>query len=289
MSDTQPHKRVITTRIEKRFAETKEAGRAALVTFITAGDPNYDASLQLLKSLPSAGADVIEIGMPFTDPMADGPAIQAASLRALAGGQTVVKTLEMVRVFRKEETETPVILMGYYNPIYRYGPERFLKDAKAAGVDGLIIVDLPPEEDEELCIPALEAGLNFIRLATPTTDNARLEKVLTNTSGFVYYVSIAGVTGTAAPDPDIVSGHVQRLKRQTDLPIAVGFGVKTPEQAKEIAGGGADGVVVGSAIVNLVLDHLDGSGVPSEEMIPVITDYVRSLAEGIASTSRGTK
>ena len=228
---------------------------------------------------------MIEIGMPFTDPMADGPAIQAASLRALKAGQTVVKTLEMVRAFRDEESETPVILMGYYNPIYSYGRERFLSDAREAGVDGLIIVDLPPEEDEELCIPALQAGLNFIRLATPTTDDVRLEKVLTNTSGFVYYVSIAGITGTAAPEPDVVSGHVQRIKRQTDLPVAVGFGVKTPEQARAIAGGGADGVVVGSAIVNLVLDHLDGSGVPSKDMIPAISGYVRSLAEGIADAA----
>ncbi|MBZ0218675.1 MAG: tryptophan synthase subunit alpha [Fimbriimonadaceae bacterium] len=270
------------SRIENRFAQTKKAGRAALVTFVTAGDPNYDASLELLKSLPAAGADVIEIGMPFTDPMADGPAIQAASLRALAGGQTVVKTLEMVRAFRERETDTPVILMGYYNPIYRYGPARFLEDARGAGVDGLIIVDLPPEEDRELCLPALQAGLNFIRLATPTTDNARLEKVLTNTSGFVYYVSIAGVTGTAAPDPKSVSGHVRRIKERTDLPVAVGFGVKTPEQAKAIADGGADGVVVGSAIVSLVLDHLDDSGVPSGNMIPAITAYVRSLANGLA-------
>jgi len=280
MTDTRSQ-----TRIEKRFAAAGRAGRAALVTFITAGDPNYDASLALLKSLPAAGADIIEVGMPFTDPMADGPAIQAASLRALKAGQTVPKTLDMVRAFREQESETPIILMGYYNPIYRYGHERFLTDARNAGVDGLIIVDLPPEEDEELCIPALAAGMNFIRLATPTTDNTRLEKVLTNTSGFVYYVSIAGITGTAAPDPDVVSGHVQRIKRQTDLPVAVGFGVKTPEQARAIAAGGADGVVVGSAIVNQVLDHLDGSGVPSEEMIPAISAYIRSLAEGIADAA----
>ncbi len=269
------------TRIEKRFASTKASGRAALVTFITAGDPNPGSSLELLKSLPGAGADIIEIGMPFTDPMADGPAIQAASLRALKAGQTLAKTLEMVREFRKHENETPVILMGYFNPIYRYGTTRFLEDARCAGVDGLIVVDLPPEEDRELCLPAVKAGLNFIRLATPTTDNARLEKVLTNASGFVYYVSITGVTGSAAPDPAQVAGHVHRIKDCTDLPVAVGFGVKTPDQVRAIADAGADGVVVGSAIVTRVLDHLDGSGVPSQKMIPAITAYVRSLADAL--------
>lgn len=270
------------SRIEMRFAETRAVGRAALVTFVTAGDPGYEDSLELIKALPGAGADVIEIGMPFTDPMADGPAIQASSLRALDSGQDMIKTLQMVRDFRADDKATPIILMGYYNPIYIYGSDRFLKDAKEAGVDGLIVVDLPPEEDEELCLPALEAGLNFIRLATPTTDNNRLERVLTNTSGFVYYVSITGITGSAAPDPKAVSGHVERIKTQTDLPIAVGFGVKTPEQARAIADGGADGVVVGSALVNLVLEHTEKAGKAKKSMVSAVTDLVQSLAGAIA-------
>jgi tryptophan synthase alpha chain len=216
------------TRIETRFAELKAAARPAMVTFVTAGDPDYETSLAILKALPAAGADVVELGMPFSDPMADGPAIQAAGRRALKGGQTMVKTLEMVRAFRAGDQETPIVLMGYYNPIYVYGNERFLADAKDAGVDGLIIVDLPPEEDEELCIPALGAGLNFIRLATPTTDDKRLPKVLSNTSGFVYYVSIAGITGTKAPDSTQVAEAVDRIKQRTDLPVAVGCGGTTP-------------------------------------------------------------
>src|SRR6202140_1582257 len=221
----------MSTRIEQRFAALKPEGRAALVTFVTAGDPDYATSLQILRALPQAGADVIELGMPFTDPMADGPAIQASSLRALKAGQNMKKTLAMVAEFRQGDALTPLVLMGYYNPIYIYGVARFLVDAKAAGVDGLIVVDLPPEEDEELCLPAPQAGLNFIRLATPTTDDNRLPAVLANTLGFVYYVSITGITGSGAPDADKVHAAVTRIKRHTQLPVAVGFGVRTAKQA----------------------------------------------------------
>jgi tryptophan synthase alpha chain len=270
----------MTTRIDKRFAELREAARPALVTFVTAGDPDYDTSLAIAKALPAAGADVIELGMPFSDPMADGPAIQAAGLRALKGGQTMVKTLQMVRAFRESDPDTPIVLMGYYNPIYIYGNERFLADAKDAGVDGLIIVDLPPEEDEELCIPALKAGLNFIRLATPTTDDKRLPMVLTNTSGFVYYVSIAGITGTKAPDSATVGAAVERIKRHTDLPVAVGFGVTKPDQAAAI-GRNADGVVVGSALVRAVETSLDGEGRATEGTVSAVTDLVAALAQGV--------
>ncbi len=220
----------MTTRIDKRFAELKREGRAGLIAFITAGDPDAATSLKVLKALPQAGADIIELGMPFSDPMADGPAIQASSQRALKAGQTMVKTLAMVKAFREQENATPIVLMGYYNPIYVYGVDRFLADAVAAGVDGLIVVDMPPEEDAELRPPGGQAGLNFIRLATPTTDARRLPAVLANTSGFLYYVSIAGITGTAAPDLGKVAAHVGRIKAKTDLPIAVGFGVKTKEQ-----------------------------------------------------------
>ena len=251
----------MTTRIDKRFADLKAEGRAALVTFTMAGDPDYATSLALTKALPKAGADVLELGMPFTDPMADGPAIQAAGLRALAAGQDMIKTLKLVREFRTGDDATPIVLMGYYNPIYVYGVEKFLIDAKAAGVDGLIVVDLPPEEDDELCIPALKAGLNFIRLATPTTDDKRLPAVLNNTSGFVYYVSITGITGAAAPDASKVGQAVQRIKRHTKLPVCVGFGVRTAESAADIART-ADGVVVGSALVGAVKDSLDGNGKP---------------------------
>ena len=247
------------TRIDTKFAALKREGRAGLVTFVTAGDPDYDVSLKILKGLPAAGADVIELGMPFSDPMADGPAIQAASQRALKGGHTMAKTLAMVKAFREQDDTTPIVLMGYYNPIYVYPVERFLHDALKAGVDGLIVVDVPPEEDVELCVPALQAGLNFIRLATPTTDAKRLPAVLANTSGFVYYVSIAGITGTAAPDISGVKAHLARIKAHTDLPIAVGFGVKTPEQVSEIAEI-AEGVVVGSAIVSALADSLDQTG-----------------------------
>ena len=241
----------MTTRIDRRFAALKGDGRAAFVTFTMAGDPDYETSLAILKALPKAGADVIELGMPFTDPMADGPAIQAAGLRALKAGQTMIKTLRAVREFRAGDDTTPIVLMGYYNPIYVYGVERFLADAKASGVDGLIVVDLPPEEDVELCLPSMKTGLNFIRLATPTTDDKRLPVVLTNTSGFVYYVSITGITGAAAPDPGKVAAAVTRIKRHTQLPVCVGFGVRTAEQARAIAGA-ADGVVVGSALVEAI-------------------------------------
>ena len=277
----------MSTRIDKRFAALKKEGRAALVTFIMAGDPEYDTSLAIAKALPKAGADIIELGMPFTDPMADGPAIQAAGLRALKAGQRMTRTLSLVRDFRKDDDDTPIILMGYYNPIYIYGNERFLADAKAAGVDGLIIVDLPPEEDDELCLPALKAGINFIRLATPTTDDKRLPKVLTNTSGFVYYVSVTGVTGTAAPDTSKVTGAVARIKRHTRLPVAVGFGVKTAEQARAIAEG-ADGVVVGSALVDAMFKSLDKTGKAGAGTVNAVTQLVSALAQGVRSARRVT-
>jgi tryptophan synthase alpha chain len=249
----------VTTRIDKKFAELKREGRAGLVAFITAGDPDHDTSLAVLKGLPGAGADIIELGMPFSDPMADGPAIQASSQRALKAGQTMKKTLAMVSAFRADDATTPVVLMGYYNPIYVYPVDRFIVDAAKAGVDGLIVVDMPPEEDAELRPQAGKAGLNFIRLATPTTDAKRLPAVLANTSGFVYYVSIAGITGTKAPDLADVKGHVGRIKAQTSLPVAVGFGVKTEEQVSAIAGI-AEGVVVGSALVGAIAQSLDGNG-----------------------------
>jgi tryptophan synthase alpha chain len=270
----------MTARIDSRFAALRKAARPALVTFVTAGDPDYDTSLALLKALPAAGADIIEIGMPFSDPMADGPAVQAAGLRALRAGQTMTKTLAMVREFRGGDRETPIVLMGYYNPIYIYGNERFLADAKAAGVDGLIVVDLPPEEDEELCIPAMKAGLNFIRLATPTTDDARLPTVLKNTSGFVYYVSITGITGTKVPDNLRVAEAVDRIKRHTDLPVAVGFGINTPEQAAAI-GRNADGVVVGSALVRAVEKSLDGEKRGTAKTVAAVTDLVSALSQGV--------
>ena len=273
-----------TTRIDRRFAELKEQGRAALVTFVTAGDPDFETSVEIIKGLPAAGADVIELGMPFTDPMADGPAIQVASLRALAAGQTMVRTLELVRAFRASDDGTPIVLMGYYNPIYVYGVEQFLKDALDAGVDGLIVVDLPPEEDDELCIPALDAGLNFIRLATPTTDGERLPTVLTNTSGFVYYVSVLGITGTKSPDIASVTDAVARIKGHTDLPVAVGFGVKTAEQAAAIARG-ADGVVVGTALVNAVRDSLDADGKAGSTTTSSVLGLVGELAGGVRSVS----
>ena len=274
------------TRIEARFADLKAEGRAALVTFVTAGDPDYDTSLELLRALPGAGADVIELGMPFTDPMADGPAIQASSLRALAAGQNMIRTLKLVSEFREGDNDTPIVLMGYYNPIYIYGVDRFIADAKAAGVDGLIVVDLPPEEDHELCIPALGEGLNFIRLATPTTDDKRLPKVLTNTSGFVYYVSVTGITGSKAPDISRVNEAVSRIKRHTDLPVAVGFGVRTAEQAAGIASG-ADGVVVGSALVNTIKESLDGNGTATDTTVADVLKLVGELAQGVRQGSNG--
>jgi len=274
------------TRIDTRFEDLKREGRAGLVTFLTAGDPDPKTSLAILKALPKAGADVVELGMPFTDPMADGPAIQAAGLRALEAGQNMVKTLALVRDFRKGDDTTPIVLMGYYNPIYIYGVTKFLKDAKASGVDGLIVVDLPPEEDEELCIPALKAGLNFIRLATPTTDDKRLPAVLANTSGFVYYVSITGITGSAAPDASKVAEAVSRIKRHTKLPVAVGFGVRTAKQAKGIAEG-AEAVVVGSALVSAVKDSLDKKGKATSRTVKAVTGLVAELAKGVRSAKRG--
>jgi tryptophan synthase alpha chain len=270
----------VSTRIDRRFAALIAEGRAALVTFLMAGDPDDDTTLAIVKALPSAGADVIELGVPFTDPMADGPAVQAAGLRALRAGQTMAKTLAMVRAFRAGDDATPIVLMGYYNPIYIYGVDRFLTDAKAAGVDGLIVVDLPPEEDAELCLPALRAGLNFIRLATPTTDDKRLPAVLANTSGFVYYVSITGITGAAIKDSGQVTDAVARIKRHTSLPVAVGFGVKTAEQARAIAAG-ADGVVVGSALVDALRTSLDANGKATPKTLEAVTGLVRQLAEGV--------
>jgi tryptophan synthase alpha chain len=278
----------MTGRIDRRFAELKKEGRAALVTFTMAGDPDHATSVAILKALPKAGADVIELGMPFTDPMADGPAIQAAGLRALKAGQNMKKTLAAVRDFRAGDDTTPLVLMGYYNPIYIYGVERFLGDAKAAGVDGLIVVDLPPEEDSELCLPAMKAGLNFIRLATPTTDDKRLPTVLTNTSGFVYYVSITGITGAAAPDAQKVTAAVARIKRHTTLPVCVGFGVRTAAHARAIAAG-ADGVVVGSALVDAVRQSLGPDSKPGSASVRAVTDLARSLAEGVRSARVAAK
>jgi len=278
----------MTTRLDTRFAELKKEGRAALVTFVMCGDPDLATSLEILKALPKAGADVIEIGMPFTDPMADGPAIQAAGLRALKAGTTLKKTLQVVREFRASEAATPVVLMGYYNPIFIYGVEKFLTDAKAAGVDGLIVVDLPPEEDEELCIPALKAGVNFIRLATPTTDDKRLPAVLANTSGFVYYVSITGITGSASADDKEVGDAVARIKRHTKLPVCVGFGIRTPEAAQRIAGR-CDGAVVGSALIDAMRATLDADGKASAKTVSAVTDLVASLAKGVRGAKQGAQ
>jgi tryptophan synthase alpha chain len=273
------------TRIDQRFAALKQNRQAALVTFIMAGDPDQATSLAILNALPQAGADIVELGIPFTDPMADGPPIQAAGLRALKAGQTLAKTLDLVRSFRQHDDTTPIVLMGYYNPIYVYGVDRFLTDGKQAGVDGLIIVDLPPEEDDELCLPALRAGLNFVRLATPTTDDKRLPTVLMNTSGFVYYVSITGITGAAAPDNSRVAAAVARIQRHTSLPVAVGFGVKTAANAREIAAH-ADGVVVGSALVEAVRTSLDSSGKATPRTVKAVRDLVASLADGVRGARR---
>ncbi|MGB1146673.1 MAG: tryptophan synthase subunit alpha [Alphaproteobacteria bacterium] len=270
----------MSTRIDAKFAALKAEGRPGFVAYVMSGDPDLDTSLEILKGLPAAGADVIELGMCFTDPMADGVAIQLAAQRALKGGQTLAKTLEMVQEFRKEDQDTPLILMGYYNPIYIYGVDRFLAAAKAAGVDGMIVVDLPPEEDDELCVPANKAGMNFIRLATPTTDEARLPAVLQNTSGFVYYVSITGITGTAAAQQDAVAAAVGRLKKFTDLPIAVGFGITTPEQVKEI-GSVADAAVVGSAIVRQIETNLDENGKPKPGLVKEVLDFTKTLSQGV--------
>jgi tryptophan synthase alpha chain len=270
----------MTTRIDARFAELKKQGRSAFITFLTAGDPDPATSLDIIKALPKAGADIIEIGMPFTDPMADGPAIQAAGLRALKGGMTLNKTLALVREFRKGDAATPLVLMGYYNPIYIYGVDKFLIDAKAAGVDGLIIVDLPPEEDTELCLPAVKAGLNFIRLATPTTDDKRLPAVLANTSGFVYYVSITGITGSVGGETKTVGEAVARIKRHTKLPVCVGFGIRTPDAARAIAEK-ADGAVVGTALVEALRGSLDAEGRATAETVGAVADLVTSLAQGV--------
>jgi tryptophan synthase alpha chain len=270
-----------------RFAALKAENRAGLVTFTTAGDPDYETSLAILKGLPAAGADVIELGMPFTDPMADGPAIQAAGLRALKGGARMTRTLEMVREFRKTDAATPIVLMGYYNPVYIYGVDQFIADALAAGVDGMIVVDLPPEEDDEFCIPALAAGLHFIRLATPTTDEKRLPAVLEHTSGFIYYVSIAGITGAASADNTAVASAVARLRARTTLPVAVGFGIKTPAMAADIARI-ADAAVVGSALVQVIADSLDGDGRPAKDTSAKALAFVGQLAEGVRH-ARATK
>ena len=274
------------SRIERRFAALKREGRAGLVTYLTCGDPNAEIFAQLLDGLPQAGADVIEIGMPFSDPMADGPAIQAAGLRALKAGMNLKGVLAIVRGFRAKNDDTPVVLMGYYNPIYRYGVAKFLADATTAGVDGMIIVDLPPEHDDELCLPAQQAGIDFIRLATPTTDDKRLPKVLTHTSGFIYYVSIAGITGTKSATADAVSAAVARLKRHTALPVAVGFGIRTPAQAAEVARV-ADAAVVGSALVDKLAGALDPSGKAKPDLVGTVLADVRALAEGVRHAREG--
>jgi len=278
----------VTTRIDARFAELAKQGRSAFVTYVMAGDPDPETSLNILKALPKAGADIIEFGIPFTDPMADGPSIQAAGLRALKAGMTLKKTLEMVRGFRKDDDTTPLVLMGYYNPIYIYGVDKFLADAKTAGVDGLIIVDLPPEEDTELCIPALKAGLNFIRLATPTTDDKRLPAVLANTSGFVYYVAIAGITGGAAADPNVVGEAVARIKRHTQLPVCVGFGIRTPDAARAIAAK-ANGAVVGTALVDALYGSLDGEGRATAKTVGAVADLASALAQGVKGAKQAAE
>ncbi|MGY3388703.1 tryptophan synthase alpha chain [Bradyrhizobium sp. USDA 3311] len=278
----------MTTRIDIRFAELAKQGRSAFVTFLMAGDPDPATSLEIIKALPKSGADVIEIGMPFTDPMADGPSIQAAGLRALKAGMTLKKTLELVRGFRKDDNATPIVLMGYYNPIYIYGVDKFLVDAKSAGVDGLIIVDLPPEEDDELCLPAMKAGLNFIRLATPTTDDKRLPAVLANTSGFVYYVSITGITGAAAADSLAVSEAVARIKRHTKLPVCVGFGIRTPETARAIASH-ANGAVVGTALVDALKNSLDADGRATAKTVNAVAELTASLAQGVKGAQQAAE
>ncbi len=275
-----------TVRIERRFNQLASENRAGLVTYVMAGDPDLDTAAAILDGLPAAGADIIELGIPFTDPMADGHAIQLSGLRALTSGITLERTIGLVRQFRKKNTDTPIVLMGYYNPIYTFGTQIFLNEAKEAGVDGIIIVDLPPEEDGELCLPTLNAGLSFIRLATPTTDDSRLPSVLRNTSGFVYYVSITGITGAAIPDLSHVTIAVERLKRHTALPIAVGFGIKTPEQAAVI-GRVADGAVVGSALVNTIAENIGDDGKPKSKLVDTLLSQVQGLADGVHNARKG--
>lgn len=270
----------MTGRIAARFQALKEQGRGGLVTFVTAGDPDPETARAIVEGLPGAGADLIELGMPFSDPMADGPTIQASSQRALAAGMSLKGTLDLVRAFRATDTKTPIVLMGYYNPIYSYGVDAFLKDALAAGADGLIVVDLPPEEDQELCLPAREAGLDWIRLATPTTDDERLPVVLSNAGGFVYYVAIMGITGTKSADEADVRAAVDRLRCHTDLPIGVGFGIMTPEDARAIANA-ADAAVVGSAIVNVIQQGLDADGKAGSALVGEVLGFVESLAQGV--------
>lgn len=270
----------MSARFDRTFAKAAAERRPVLVTYIMGGDPDFDTSLSIMKALPSAGSDIIELGMPFSDPMADGPAIQLAGQRALAGGQTLEKTLELARQFRKTDADTPIVMMGYYNPIYIYGVDRFLENALAAGIDGLIVVDLPPEMDDELCLPALKKGISFIRLATPTTDGRRLPKVLENTSGFVYYVSMNGITGSALPEPALVGGAVARIKEHTNLPVCVGFGVKTAEHARAI-GASADGVVVGTVIINQVASSLTEDGQATGATVPGVEALVRGLSAGV--------
>lgn len=272
----------VTTRIDRRFADLKAQGRAGLVTFVTAGDPDFETSRQLLEALPAAGADLIELGMPFSDPMADGPAIQASSLRALKAGHNMHRTFDLVRSFRAKDKDTPLVLMGYYNPIYVYPVAAFLEEAASAGVDGLIVVDVPAEADNELCIPAAKHGISFIRLVTPTTDDHRLKRVLENTSGFIYYVSITGITGAAGPDVGSVAGHVSRIRKATKLPISVGFGVKTPEQAQAM-GALADGVVVGSALVTVVAESLDKEGKATGKTVSAVINRVEGLARALSA------
>ena len=278
----------MTTRIDTRFAELQKQGRSAFVTYVMGGDPDMATSLDIMKALPKAGADIIELGMAFTDPMADGPAIQAAGLRALKAGMTLKKTLDLVRAFRKDDGDTPLVLMGYYNPIYVYGVDKFLADAKTAGVDGLIVVDLPPEEDDELCIPAMKAGLNFIRLATPTTDDKRLPAVLANTSGFVYYVSITGITGAATANTQAVGAAVARIKRHTGLPVCVGFGIRTPETARAIAGH-ANGAVVGTALVDALRGSLDAEGRATSGTVAAVADLTAALAQGVRAARQAAE
>ncbi len=272
----------MTARMDKRFADLKAQNRPALVTYFMGGDPDFDSSVGIMKALAQSGADVIELGMPFSDPMADGPAIQMAARRSLQGGQTLQKTLDIAKEFRKDDQDTPIVLMGYYNPIYIYGVDAFLDAAIDAGIDGLIVVDLPPEMDDELCIPALEKDINFIRLATPTTDDKRLPTVLNDTSGFVYYVSMNGITGSALTEVANVSEAVKRIKSHTELPICVGFGVKTAEQAQAI-GADADGVVVGSAIVSQIANSLDENGAATAETISNVSTLIKELAQGVAN------